>query len=96
MDLHREDCLRHLPGRLVYDNQERSVEANLSAADGLAGESFNDASSWLNGAPPQFNQEKEARVRIYEVDPVNSLLHKVGRNLLCKEPIFIGLLADIL
>ena len=96
MHLHDRDCLEHLPGRLVYDDQERSVEANLSAAGGLAGESFNDASSWLNEAPPQFNQEKGARVRIYEVDPVDSLLNKAGPNLLRKEPILIGLLADIL
>src|ERR1700678_1052800 len=80
MRSHEEDCLSHLPGRLVYDDQERSVEAKLSAAGGLALESFSDASSWLNGAPPHFKQEKEARVRIYEVDPVNSLLHKVSPN----------------
>ena len=72
------------------------MEADLSAAGGLARESFNDASSWLNGAPPQFKQKKEARVRIYEVDPVNSLLHKVGPNLFCKEPILTGLFADVL
>jgi hypothetical protein len=72
------------------------VGANLSAVGGLARESSNDAASWLNGAPPHLKQGEDARVRIYEVDPVNSLFHKVGPNLLCKEPILTGLFADIL
>lgn len=58
----------------MYDDQAPSVEPNLDGAGSF------DVSppSQQHGVPPRPKQEKEKRIRIYEVDPVTNLQHKVG------------------
>lgn len=81
---HEATCLSYLPGRLVYDDQEPSAEGHLDTVSRPRPplEWLSDAPSYLNDASQLPKQEKEGRVRIYEVDPVISLQHKVGMKFL--------------
>ncbi|KIM31065.1 hypothetical protein M408DRAFT_327958 [Serendipita vermifera MAFF 305830] len=75
-ETHKNECLQRVPGDLVYDDQPTSVDTGPGSAE-LVLDQFGTASSHLDGVYPPPSTEREGRTRIYEVDPVDSLLHKI-------------------